>query len=204
MRPTGGKAGSPINGEYGRVTSYARLKLHQGIHCIKPLDFLYCDTDSVKFMGNYDQEFEKLNEQYRIEDLAAPDRTGRMHYIGIYEDDGEYKQFKTMGAKKYCYVDMDGQLHTTISGVNKKLAPAELKDIRNFKEGFVFRKAGGTESIFNDNPDMTVTIQGHKLKITSNVMIRESTYTLSLTLEYKRLLAFLANTDIRYSLHYER
>ena len=109
-----------------------------------------------------------------------------------------------MGAKKYCYVDMDGQLHTTISGVNKRLAPAELKDIRNFKEGFVFRTAGGTESIFNDNPDMTIRIQGHDLKITSNVMIKESTYTLSLTLEYKRLLAFLANTDIRYSLHYER
>lgn len=177
-----------------------------GIHCVDPLDFIYCDTDSVKFIGDYSKQFEDLNSKYRIDDLSAPDRAGKLHYIGIYELDCSpdgIKTFKTMGAKKYCYEDEHG-LHTTISGVNKKLAPAEMKTINNFKEGFVFRKAGGTESIFNDHPDMYVTIQGHKLQITSNVMIRESTYTLSLTPEYKRLLAFLANTDIRYSLHYER
>ena len=188
------------------VTSYARLKLHEGIWCITdPHDFLYCDTDSVKYLGDYEENFKKLNDKYLDPELSAPDRHGNMHYIGIYEDDGEYKQFKTLGAKKYCYVDLEDQLHVTISGVNKKKAPAELKSIKRFKEGFVFRAAGGTESIFNDHPDIEyVTIQGHKQKITSNVMIRESTYTVSLTPEYKRLLAFLANTDIRYSLHYER
>lgn len=188
------------------VTSYARLKLHEGIWCITdPHDFLYCDTDSVKFTGEYSDNFEKLNQKYLDPELSAPDHAGKLHYIGIYEDDGEYKQFKTLGAKKYCYVDFDDQLHVTISGVNKKKAPAELKSIKRFKEGFVFRKAGGTESIFNDHPDIEyITIQRHRQKITSNVMIRESTYTVSLTPEYKRLLAFLANTDIRYSLHYER
>ena len=132
------------------VTSYARLKLHEGIWCITdPHDFLYCDTDSVKYLGDYEENFKKLNDKYLDPELSAPDRHGNMHYIGIYEDDGEYRQFKTLGAKKYCYVDMEDQLHVTISGVNKKKAPAELKNIKRFKEGFVFRAAGGTESIFS-------------------------------------------------------
>ena len=187
------------------VTSYARFKLHEGMACIDPENWIYADTDSLKYVGEYDDQFNQLNQKYMHEDLCAPDRKGNMHYIGIFEDDGDYKAFKTMGAKKYCYEDMDGQLHVTISGVNKKLAPAELRSIERFKEGFIFRKAGGTESVFNDHPEIKeVKIQGHIQKITSNVMIRESTYTVSLAPEYKRLLAFLANTDIRQSLHYTR
>lgn len=187
------------------VTSYARLKLHKGIHCIPPEQFIYADTDSVKCIGDHASAFEKLNEEYLNEELSALDAAGKRHYIGIYEHDDEYKAFKTMGAKKYAYIDMNDQLHITISGVNKKLGADELGSIENFREGFIFRKAGGTESIYNDVPEPAeIMIQGHKLKITSNIAIMDSTYTLSLTEEYRRLLNFLNETDIRYSLHYER
>ena len=187
------------------VTSYARLKLHKGIHCIPPEQFIYADTDSVKCIGDHAAAFEKLNEEYLNEELSALDAAGNRHYIGIYEHDDEYKAFKTMGAKKYAYIDMNDQLHITISGVNKKLGAEELGSIENFKEGFIFRRAGGTESIYNDVPEPAeIMIQGHKLKITSNIAIMDSTYTLSLTEEYRRLLNFLNETDIRYSLHYER
>jgi hypothetical protein len=187
------------------VTSYARLKLHKGIHCVNPDDFLYCDTDSVKCMGNYADAFKALNDEYLNEELSASDSKGNIHYIGIFEHDDRYKAFKTMGAKKYAYIDMDDKLHITISGVNKRKGAEELGSIENFQEGFIFRIAGGTESIYNDDPEVKeVTIQGHKLEITSNLAIIESTYTLSLALEYRRLLNFLNETDIRYSLHYER
>ena len=187
------------------VTSYARLKLHKGIHCIPPEQFIYADTDSVKCIGDHAAAFDRLNEEYLNEDLSALDAAGNRHYIGIYEHDDEYKSFKTMGAKKYAYIDMNDQLHITISGVNKKLGAEELGSIENFREGFIFRKAGGTESIYNDVPEPAeITIQGHKLQITSNIAIMDSTYTLSLTEEYRRLLNFLNETDIRYSLHYER
>ena len=187
------------------VTSYARLKLHKGIHCIPPEQFIYADTDSVKCVGDHAAAFDRLNEEYLNEELSALDAAGNRHYIGIYEHDAEYKEFKTMGAKKYAYIDMNDQLHITISGVNKKLGAEELGSIENFKEGFIFRKAGGTESIYNDVPEPAeITIQGHQLKITSNIAIMDSTYTLSLTEEYRRLLNFLNETDIRYSLHYER
>ena len=187
------------------VTSYARLKLHKGIHCIPPEQFIYADTDSVKCIGDHAAAFEKLNQEYLNEELSALDAEGKRHYIGIYEHDDEYKEFKTMGAKKYAYIDMNDQLHITISGVNKNLGAEELRRIENFREGFIFRKAGGTESIYNDVPEPAeITIQGHKLQITSNIAIMDSTYTLSLTEEYRMLLNFLNETDIRYSLHYER
>ena len=187
------------------VTSYARLKLHKGIHCIPPEQFIYADTDSVKCIGDHAAAFEKLNQEYLNEELSALDAEGTRHYIGIYEHDDEYKEFKTMGAKKYAYIDMNDQLHITISGVNKKLGAEELGRIENFREGFIFRKAGGTESIYNDVPEPSeITIQGHKMQITSNIAIMDSPYTLSLTEEYRRLLNFLNETDIRYSLHYER
>lgn len=186
-------------------TSYARLQLHRGIHCVDPLDFLYCDTDSVKYVGNYDKEFNQLNKMYRDKAASAVDPAGKRHYLGVYEDDAEYLAFKTMGAKKYAYEDMQGKLHITISGVNKKLGAEELGSIDKFTEGFVFRKAGGTESIYNDDPPIKeIRIQGHKLQIISNIAIMDSTYTLGLAMDYKRLLAFLNASDIRYSLHYER
>lgn len=186
-------------------TSYARFQLHQGIHCVDPLDFLYCDTDSVKYIGNYDKEFAKLNKELKHKDLCATDPAGNVHYMGLFEKDDSYLAFKTMGAKKYAYEDMQGKLHITISGVNKKLGAEELGSIDKFTEGFVFRKAGGTESIYNDDPPVKeIRIQGHKLQIISNIAIMDSTYTLGLAMDYKRLLAFLNASDIRYSLHYER
>ena len=179
-------------------------ELEKGLHAIPYEDFIYCDTDSIKCIGEHQEAFKRLNEQYINEDRSALDPAGRRHYLGIFEYEGEYKTFKTLGAKKYAYEDEKG-LHVTISGVNKKLGAQELGSIENFKPGFIFRKAGGTESRYNDDPEIKeVTIQGHKLKITSNVAIIPSTYHLGITAEYSQLLRFLSSTDIRLSLHYER
>ena len=187
------------------VTSYARLRLQRAIDMIDPNDFIYCDTDSVKFMGDYSKEFSALNESLYDPAYSALDTKGKEHPLGIFEKDAEYKRFKTMGAKKYAYESMDGSLHLTISGVSKSKGPKELKKLENFKEGFIFREAGGMCSLYNDHPEVTsVRIQGHTLPIISNVALFPSTYTLGLTEEYSRLIRYLMNTDIRASLHYER
>lgn len=186
-------------------TCYARLKLESGLQAIPPESFIYADTDSIKYIGDYASRFIELNKKYQHDELSAFDKHGVQHFIGIFESETKTPilKFKTMGAKKYCYEDANG-LHVTISGVNKIKGAKELKKIENFKEGFIFKDAGGTESIYNDRPPMkTLKIQGHEIEITSNVMIKESTYTLGLTMEYERLLNFLMNTDIRKSLHYE-
>ena len=60
--------------------------------------------------------------------------------------------------------------------------------MRRYVPGFVFREAGGTEALYNDNVDMWLQIDGHDLHITDNVCIRPSEYTLGITGEYDYLL----------------
>lgn len=184
-------------------TAYARRKLEDGMRIVHPDAFLYTDTDSIKYVGNYDQEFKQLNQRYITYDASATDMVGKTHYIGIFEKDNEkpIDAFITLGAKKYAYQDADG-IHLTVSGVAKKAGAAELGTLDNFREGFVFRKAGGQEAIYNDAPDVSsVTIDGHHLDITSNIYLRDSTYTLSTTGEYRRLINFLSNIDIKRILY---
>ena len=140
-----------------------------------------------------------------MEELSALDIKGKRHYIGIYEYEDRYKRFATLGAKKYVYEDSKGELHVTISGVNKKEGAKELKKIENFKEGFIFEKAGGSMALYNDYPEVKeVEIEGHNIEVISNIALYPSSYTLGTTEEYKRLLRLLMSSDIRYSLHYER
>ena len=187
------------------VCASARYKLEIGIHSIPYEAFVYADTDSIKFLGDYGKNIEELNKMFQHEELKAYDKKGNSHYMGIFEYETTYKRFKTMGAKKYVYEDMDGKLNVTISGVNKELGAKELGKIENFKEGFTFKEAGGRMAVYNDYPEVKeIIIDGHKVPITSNVALLPSTYTLGLTADYERLLRILCNSDIRYSLHYER
>lgn len=171
-------------------TAWARWMLEEGIKLAGD-NFVYCDTDSVKYTGsiNWD-DFNNERISDSLESGAyADDPKGRTHYMGVFEFEETYKQFVTLGAKKYCYVSDDGELHVTVSGVNKKKSAGELGCVENFKPGFRFRIAGGTESIYNDEPEVKeMIIEGHKQKITSNVVIADSEYTLGITGEYERLL----------------
>lgn len=171
------------------VTALARYRLHEGVK-LAGRGFVYADTDSVKYVGNID--WDEYNEKRIRESLAsgahAVDRKGNEHYMGVYEFEGTYERFCTMGAKKYAYVE-DGELHLTVSGVNKNKGAAELGSIENFKSGFIFRAAGGNELIYNDHPKISeIEIDGHVQKITRNVVIKDSTYTLGLKAEYERLI----------------
>lgn len=190
------------------VTCWSRKRLADGIDIVtkngkEPANFIYSDTDSIKYVG--DADFTSYNEQMEKEAIKnkayAVDRNGVLHFMGVYESEGYQlpNRFKTLGAKKYVLEDPDKRLHITIAGVNKKKGGKELGTLENFKEGFVFKESGGTESVFNDDVDMDVRIDGHDLNITDNVVIRDSTYTLGVTAEYRAILNGLI--EIKYSDH---
>lgn len=171
------------------VTALARYRLHEGIK-LAGYGFVYADTDSVKYIGNidWDEYNEKRVRDSLVSGAHAIDRKGEEHYMGVYEFEGVYERFATMGAKKYAY-EQNGHLGLTVSGVSKKKGAAELGKLENFREGFIFHDAGGNELIYNDHPDITeIEIDGHTQKITRNVVIKDSTYTLGLTAEYSRLI----------------
>ena len=188
------------------VTAHSRDALERGIrlvHDTQGANFIYCDTDSVKYTGQVDWS------EYNAERIAeckesgayATDPAGTTHFMGVFETEDNpetgvaYWQFKTLGAKKYAYVEKEGEgVHCTIAGVNKSKGGRELDEhggLQAFNEGFIFRDAGGTMAIYNDSPEISqVDIDGHVLEITSNIAILPSEYTLGITGEYERILKF--------------
>lgn len=178
------------------TTCHARMELEKALNIVGPARFVYCDTDSVKFIDDGKVSFNAYNESRKRDSIknggVAADPKGHKHYLGVYENEGTYKRFITMGAKKYAYEDAAGELHITVAGVSKYKGAAELArrgGLEAFKEGFVWYDAGGLESVYNDDPDIKkVNIEGHELQISSNVLLRPSAYTLGITGEYARIL----------------
>ena len=188
------------------VTAWARLKLKEMINIVGD-NFVYCDTDSVKFLvrDDYNRIVARIEEYNQgLKELSisnkgyADDKKGITHYLGVYEYEETYKQFKTLGAKKYAYTRQDGTFKITIAGVPKKAGAREMGTIKNFNVGFVFRNSGKLESVYNDSdygtyyPDDS---SEHRIEIRSNVVLRESTYEIGLSLEYMYLLASVGNWD---------
>lgn len=175
-------------------TAWARWELQEMIK-VAGRGFVYCDTDSVKFVGNAD--FSEYNARCvsasRRSGAYAADPAGNIHYMGAAEDEGIYQEFKTLGAKKYVSRNAAGKLEITIAGVSKKLGGVELEEaggVDAFADGFTFYAAGGLEAIYNDDPEISYYERpdGVAVPISSNVYLQPSTYTLGLTAEYRRLL----------------
>lgn len=109
-------------------------------------DYLYSDTDSVKMVNAYKhipfieqhnrQIVEKVKrclEHYNIPIEKAFPKTikGAEKPLGIFEHDGSYLRFKTLGAKRYFteYVGEDGYIdfESTVAGCPKADIPKYLK-----------------------------------------------------------------------------
>lgn len=173
------------------VTAWARYRLEEGIKLAGD-NFVYCDTDCVKYVQEID--WDPYNAK-RIKDSTAngafaDDPSGERHYMGVYEQEKTDQRFKTLGAKKYAF-EQDGKTYITVAGVNKRLGGKELErfgGLDAFNEGFIFQEAGGMESVYNDEPYGYVNIDGHELYVGTNVLLRDSTYSLGITDEYRRIL----------------
>ena len=173
------------------VTAHARRELQEMIDLAGD-NFVYTDTDSVKYIGDLDlTEYNNRIRQRSISNGAfAVDAQGRQHYMGVYEKEQDYDKFITLGAKKYAY-EQDGHCHVTCAGVNKELGGPELEKaggLNAFRPGMCFKAAGGTEALYNDNINFVIQRDGRDLRITDNVVIRPSEYTLGVTQEYSMLL----------------
>lgn len=125
------------------ITAYARRNLWSAIYELDG-DYLYSDTDSVKFVNleKHKAWFEKYNkiitskllrcmEHYNIDETMTHPKTisGKEKPLGVFDYEGCYKLFKTLGAKRYMtYTDT---LSFTISGVNKETGVPYLLDKYN-------------------------------------------------------------------------
>lgn len=183
------------------TTAHARADLQSGIDICG--DYLvYVDTDSCKYIAKpeIEKKFSKLNEHtVKLSEACgayADDKNGVRHYTGVFEDDGSMKSFRTMGAKKYVYVDQQDRLHLTVSGVSKKAGAQELMEaggIDAFGDGFIFHDSGKVAVKYN-NISQEAEYKGRRLTITNNAYLYPVEYTLGLTEEYDELLKVSSKT----------
>lgn len=169
------------------VTAYARRELEDGLN-IAGLDTIYCDTDSVKFIGNHDKEFEAYNERLNKECEEKGIRNyaevnGKRYYMGIFDKEKGYDEFITLGAKKYAFLQ-NGKLGITVSGLSKKKGAEELEKkggLRRFQRNEVFYNSGRTIAQYNSAEIHDITVNGCTFSTASNLAIVDTTYTLGIT-----------------------
>lgn len=167
-------------------TALARLMLQRGIDLVGD-DMIYCDTDSVKYQGDHEEAFNDLND-YIIrtsnEYCTVKSDDGKNYTLGLWDDDGDYDTYITLGAKKYAYEDKSG-IHVTVSGLGKKEAAKELTEGRgldDFRVGKVFTHSGRTVAQYNEHLGKhTIVVNGEDVETYSNIAIVPTTYTLGIT-----------------------
>lgn len=179
------------------TTAHARRHLADLIELEGQENAIYSDTDSGKGVNIDERRIEIRNAEIVLEaeQHGAFGYGGSIkYYMGIYEKDAHYEEFITLGAKKYAYTKRNkdtgkNDLHITVSGVRKGGAK-ELKSIRNFKRGFIFRESAGMEFYYNDCKIHTIQLNNEVIETASNVGMVDGTYTLNLKPEYADLIDY--------------
>ena len=169
------------------VTAVARRRLQEAIDMVG-MDVVYVDTDSVKYIGDHDDDFRQLNESLinycKEQGIQHSVEVGnKVYYLGTWEKEEPYEQFITLGAKKYAYVQ-NGHIGVTVAGLSKKLGAKELEEsggLKAFTNGKVFNNSGRTVAYFNNDPIHYINVNGEKVLTGSNIAIVDTTYTLGIT-----------------------
>ena len=138
------------------VTAHARHNLFSAIYEFKN-DYVYADTDSIKGINFEDHldYFKKYNDKvfsdlltmcihYKIPFSKCKPKTknGVEKLIGVWDMEDGYEMFKTVGAKRYIYVERNGKLNLTVSGLNKKHAVPWLLEEYNGDIDIIFERFG--------------------------------------------------------------
>lgn len=192
------------------VTAYAMRNLFTAIYELKE-DYLYSDTDSVKFINidKHQSYFDKYNSMvndkleramkhhgFDMTMVRPSSIKGEIKTIGEWSDLEHYDKFKTLGAKRYMIYTKEKGYTLTVSGVNKKTAIPYLyekygdKMMEYFTDGLVIPPTATGKNIhtyIDESTDGTMTDYNgidydyHEL---SSIHLEESGYELSLSRDF--------------------
>lgn len=212
------------------VTAYARKNLWTGILAIGD-DYIYSDTDSIKFT-NYQAHtsyIEKYNARLELK-LQAMCKHYNLHYsdlkpktikgveklIGVWDYEGQYDYFKTLGAKRYIYSEQN-ELHITVAGLSKNYGGKYLMQSNGGDMQKVFKAFNDelyipaeytnkkTHTYLDDIVEIDVVdYLGNKERIISKsgIHLEPCEFTLSLSKQYLQFLEFFVQgykfTDNEY------
>lgn len=157
------------------VTAYARRNLFTAIYAIDR-DYIYSDTDSVKFknLRRCLPYFERYNKAITEKMRRAceyhsfdPQRTcpktikGKSKPLGVWENDGTYTQFKTLGAKRYMYT------HDTAVAVKKSAKTWTFTRLTAKRESNIIRFANRGKLIIREH---SITVAGANKSLTAQYL----------------------------------
>ena len=205
------------------VTAYARKNLWNGILEIG-IDYVYSDTDSVKFL-NYEKHIEYINRynldverklkkmckfrQIEFERLKPKTIKGVEKMIGVWDFEGIYTHFKTLGAKRYLVRSKkDEKLHLTVAGLSKQNGVEYMlricnndyeKVFANFNDDLYIpeNETGKHTHTYIDSTitSMITDYQNNVVEVTalSGVHLSPCEFTLSISQQYSKFLHDLRN-----------
>lgn len=196
------------------VTAYSRSILLNTMYDLidAGVTVLYCDTDSIYHKPSPAAQpiIDRVNDQVRtrlsaamhsrwgdatdaeVEDALAPrDVKGERHHIGLFEVDGHYDNFKTLGAKRYM-VMKDGHLKITVAGLTKNAGSyiEEIGGMEAFVDGLTVptdRSGRLTHTYSEETAHNLVTdYLGNtcEMKQVGFIHLEQSPYVLSVSDEY--------------------
>ena len=206
------------------ITAYARRNLFTGIIEFGN-DYIYSDTDSIKvkniekhieYIKKYNETITKkvemcLNYHNLPADMACPKTIkGEKKPIGVWDYEGKYSRFKTLGAKRYI-TEKDGNIEITVAGVNKQAGLEYLKNMykdntnifNNFEENLYFpseyfdgeENKNGSGKLCHTYIDFEtsgelIDYMGNKCSYyeASSMHMENTDYTMSLTQDFINLL----------------
>lgn len=199
------------------VLAFARFQLWKLLTEINKnnfgLDSIYCDTDSIKMLNaekhlndikafNVDID-NTIDEVCRVRGLNKSmfyplDIKGKTHPLGHFEFDGHYKKFKSLGSKKYCYIDDKDEFHAVVAGLRKEYIDVDgvhktltSIDQMNLDERGIIKNARSVHWYLNNQKPVVVKDRNGVEYMAFNkkgIAIINTNYTFSTGRDYEKFL----------------
>ena len=191
------------------VTAYAMRNLFTAIYELGT-DYIYSDTDSVKFINleKHQKYFDNYNENvmnklkrsmdhHGIDIALCSPKTikGETKTIGVWNYDGFYYKFKTLGAKRYMVLTEKGY-SLTVSGLRKEITIPYLLEkygdniMDEFKDGMIIPPGYTGKQIHSyidfETSGTVIDYLGNECEYheLSSIHLENSGYELSLSREF--------------------
>lgn len=198
------------------ITAYARRNLWTGIIAAGD-DYVYSDTDSLKVL-NYEKlkpyikwfdkqiidKMESMCNFYKLDKklLAPKTQNGDIKMMGIWDYEGTYSRFKTLGSKRYLLQKGD-YMELTVAGLSKQNGlnymlkkcdndKAKVFDMFDDNLTIPSNETGKNSHTYIDNPHSLLVTDylGNKTEVhtLSGLHLEECEFTLSISDQYKQFL----------------
>lgn len=204
------------------VTAYSRYVLLMTMYDLidAGVTVMYCDTDSIYHKPSPKAQviIDRVNNEVRerlsaamhyrwfyasdeeVEDALAPkDIKGVRHHIGLFEVDGHYDNFKTLGAKRYA-VEKGGEFKITVAGLSKGAATyiKEIGGMEAFADGLTVpaEKSGRLTHTYSEETarNLITDYMGNTCPMEQHgfIHLEPSPYVLTVSDDYTRFVQRVA------------